>query len=236
VAYGCAFFRSALLGHGTHAYLSGHLLPAAVSTGDTHLSFEWRDVVSTVDHHENSGGIVTNSLGRPTSQHLSLNADEYKFAQSGGGTFNDTFYGDTTGMVATTERSGGYFRTELDGKSDLRDQEIWIRTAEVYDGNNVPAGHTGFELALEDGSGLVAWVDSDEVGGLPRPYDRRADDLATWGADFTKSMLKTLRFRANCFIGPNAEFNLKQIVAIRLRLDRDDKRDFAFDVLQIVKQ
>ena len=38
----------------------------------------------------------------------------------------------------------------------------------MTDGSNVPAGATGFKLGLEDKNGGRAWVDSDEVGGLPR--------------------------------------------------------------------
>jgi hypothetical protein len=37
----------------------------------------------------------------------------------------------------------------------------------------------------------AGWVDSDEVGGLPRPYARNPGMI--------KTMLKTMRFKASCF-------------------------------------
>ena len=80
-------------------------------------------------------------------------------------------------MVATAERPG-VFRSQLDTPRDLRGREIWIRAAEVYDGKAVPDGATGFLLGLEDASGVLAWTDSDLVGALPRPLDRRDYDLS----------------------------------------------------------
>jgi hypothetical protein len=78
-------------------------------------------------------------------------------------------------------------------------------------------------------------VDSDDVGGLPLPYDRRADDLAIFSEDFTKTMLKTLRFPVSC-IAERAErgFDVTKIRAIVLWMDRNDGRELAFDQLQIV--
>lgn len=71
--------------------------------------------------------------------------------------------------------------------------------------------------------------------GCPRPYDRSADDLAIFGDDFTKTMLKTLRFPVSC-IAARAErgFDPKKIRAIVLWMDRNDGRELAFDQLQIV--
>jgi hypothetical protein len=232
LAYGCAFFRAALLSHPTVGYLSGHVLPAGVATDQVHLSFE-RSENLTVDHHENVGGIATNTLGMPTQQLLTLNADESAFSQTGASAFNSSFYGNTTGMVAEARRADGTFRSQLDKEYDLRDKEVWIRAAEVYNANNVPPAATGFELGLEDDKGTTAWVDSDKVGSLPRPYDRRADDLAKYGIDFTKTMLKTLRFPSDCFEKALDEFDIRRVVAVRLRLNRGDQRVLSFDVLQV---
>ena len=93
-------------------------------------------------------------------------------------------------------------------------------------------------LGLEDENGTLAWVDSDRVGGLPRPLDRRAYDLGQWYAtDKTKTMLKTLSFPVSCFKSPprsHKPFDPRRVVAVRLRLNRMDKRALAFDDLQIV--
>ncbi len=235
LAYGCAFFRAALLTDPTLGYLSGHVRPTGLDTTDIHLSFEQTEA-QTVDHHENRGGIATNSFGHPTTQLMSLSADEFDLSQSGSNQFNGSFYGATTGMVATATRSSGTFRTELGNKLNLAGREIWIRAVEVYNPPNVPQKTTGFELGVEDTSGKIAWVDSDEVGGLPRPYDRRADDQVAFQTpqDFTKSMMKTLRFRADCFTASNEELELENATALRIRLNRNDGRALAFDILQIV--
>jgi hypothetical protein len=82
------------------------------------------------------------------------------------------------------------------------DREVWIHTAEVYNTTSVPAGSTGFEIGLEDTKGIIAWVDSDDVGGLPRPYDR--------GEGFgTKTILKILRFPGQCFSNVNGRIRYK---------------------------
>ena len=82
------------------------------------------------------------------------------------------------------------------------------------------------------------WVDSDGVGGLPRPLDRRAYDLMQYyQTDKTKTMLTTLRFPIDCFkSSPRSKitFNARRVRAVLLRLNRQDKRALAFDDLQIV--
>lgn len=218
--YGCALFRSRLQGAGTVRFLDGSELPAGVLTANVHLSFE-RERQLTVDNHEDGNTIAKNSLGLPTTQTAGMNADEFPFGQLAG-SFNGSFYGETVGMVVPPGRPGRTFRTQV--QRDLRRREIWIRAAEVYAGS-IPAGATGFQLGLEDDNGVVAWVDSDLVGGLPRPYDHPYSP---------KTMLKTLRFKTACFSGPK-RLDLRRIRAIRLRLNRKDERALAFDDLQIVR-
>ncbi|MGE3821626.1 MAG: hypothetical protein AB7I30_19620, partial [Isosphaeraceae bacterium] len=233
LSYGCAFFRAALLGHDTVSYLRGTRLPAGVPTGEVHLSFEPNRNV-TIDHHEDGNGIGQNSLGRPTQRSLGLTADEFRLSRTGAPQFNPTFFGATTGMVARSRQPSGEFRSELDRAVSLRRREIWVRAAEVYNRETIPPAATGFELGLEDVKGELAWVDVDDVGGLPHPFDRRADDLATFGVDFTKSMLKTVRFPGGCFSAANPRLDVDQIQAVRIRLNRGDQIPIAFDQLQIV--
>jgi hypothetical protein len=78
---------------------------------------------------------------------------------------------------------------------------------------------------LEDAAGQVAWLNSDNVGGLARPYFRPKG---------TKTMLQTLRFKAGCFATANRAIDLRSIVAVRLHCDRSDERDLAFDDLHLV--
>ncbi len=238
-AYGCAFFRSRLLGHNTIAFLDGSLLPAGPLTGNVHLSFKKRDQ-TTVDDHQDGNGIAVNSMAAPTTQSAGLTANEHPFSQGGAGRFNDSFFGNTIGMVAQSEGKLGTFRSAFDAVRDLRKLEVWVRVAEVYNGANVPAGATGFLLGLESRNGAVAWVDSDGVGGLPRPLDRRVYDLGKYYAtDKTKTMLKTLRFPIECFRTgrlPRRRFDPRQVQAVLLRLSRGDRRALAFDDLQIVQR
>jgi hypothetical protein len=222
-AYGSAFYRAALLGHATTPYLAGKLLPAAVAAQHVDLSFEQSGVL-TVDNHEDGNGIGKNSLNAPTQQLGGLSADEFRFHQ-GGGTYNSSFYGDTTGMVARPGGNGRIFVQDLAGKRNLANHEIWIRVAEVYDGHPDNAPATGFQLGLRDAAGTESWVDSDDVGGLPRPFPRKPVTM--------KTMLKTLRFKSGCFAG-NRKLDLSSITAILLWFNRADERALALDDLQIV--
>jgi hypothetical protein len=223
-AYGCAFYRAALQGHGTTPYLAGKLLPAAVTTSAVHLSFEQSGVL-TVDNHEDNNGIAKNSLNAPTQQLGGLSADEYPFRQ-GAGAFNTSFFGDSVGMVAKPGGSGRLFVQDLAGKRDLTKQEIWVRAAEVFGGRPDKAPPTGFQLGLRDANGTESFVDSDDVGGLPRPFPRKPSTM--------KTMLKTLRFKSSCFTAKDKKLDLSAITAILIRCNRADRRALAFDDLQIV--
>jgi hypothetical protein len=160
-----------------------------------------------------------------------LSANEFTFAQApaGGGApgaFNESFFGQTTGMVARAGGSGRLFRSEI-GDMNLRKREIWIRAAEVVAQQGVvPNGASGFQLGVEDVNGVTAFVDVDLVGGLPRPYTRPAP---------TKSMLSTIRFKAECFKVGKSRLSLAKVRALLIACNRTDERATAFDDLQIVK-
>ncbi len=219
--YGCALFRATLLGHGTTGYLSGDVLPAGVLTQHVFRAFE-RDKALTVDNHEDGNTISVNSLGQPTSQSAGMVANEFPFDQVPAA-FNSSFYGLTTGMVVQPSKRGALFRSQLKTAINMTRREVWVRGAEVTDGSTVAASGTGFELGLEDQSGARAWVDCDDVGGLPRPYPRNPGMI--------KTMLSTLRFRGACFQA--REFNARKVVAILIRCNRKEPRPVAFDDLQI---
>jgi hypothetical protein len=234
-AYGCAFYRASLLGHATTAYLSGHLRPSGPMTEHVHLSYQ-QDKATTVDNHEELNDIGVNSMLRPTTQLAGLSAREHTFRQvnpnnpplpaGAPGTFNGTFFGESTGMVvARGAPPNGVFRSELDAPADITRREIWIRAAEVTNGSTVPGGASGFKLGVEDKAGRRSWIDSDEVGGLPRPYARDPGRI--------KTMLNTHRFHGQCFT-TERDFDPTTVVAILLRCDRPDERAIAFDDLQLV--
>jgi dienelactone hydrolase len=244
-AYGCALFRAALLGHATVGYLDGTVLPAGVSTHNVQLAFERRDLL-TVDHHEDGNGVGANSLGQPTAQ-AGLSAGEYRFAPpplAGGGHYADSFFGDSRGLVAEPGDPGGVFTSELGGARDLTGAEIWIRAADVFR-QRMPRLPTSFDLGLRDEHGAVAWVSSNDAGGLPLPFDRAAWDAARASrlrsdglTTSTKTMLSTFRFQASCFVQPRGELRLDRVDAVLLRLagrDDDHARPIAFDDVQIVR-
>jgi hypothetical protein len=222
-AYGCAFFRNVLLGHATTSYLSGYRKPSGVVSQHVYLSF-LKEGQLTVDHHEDGNGIGQNSLGLPTAQSGALSADEFPFAQVSGA-FNGSFFGETTGMVARPGGTGRLYRTEVK-TVNLMNREVWIRAAEVVEQQGtVPPAASGFQLGVEDLNGVTAFVDVDVVGGLPRPYPHPSS---------TKSMLNTIRFKADCFGVGNRRLNLRSVRALLIACNRSDKRALAFDDLQIV--
>nr|AHZ89322.1 hypothetical protein [uncultured bacterium 'pool 3 contig00022'] len=230
-AYGCALYRAFLLNHDTARFLTYRTLPPGIDHRNVHLSFE-TDAAMTVDDHEQTNGIARNSLDEPTSQSGGVSADEYRLARTGASTYTpNTFYGQTKGMVVECREQNGVFRSQLDRDYDLDtpEYEIWIRTAEVSDGGSNSAGHTGFELGLEDRKGNRAWVDSDDVGGVPRPFDQ--------APTATKTVLNTLRFPTRCVKTekPSGRFDKTSVRAILIRCNRSDRRSLAFDVLQIVR-
>jgi hypothetical protein len=231
-----------LAGHQMRKFLEGLEIPPGVTRfRDVHISFD-RSGSTTVDDNEGPD-IRRNTRGQINTWAGGLTAHRCEFAQTGCQVAepgrpiatNKTFYGNTRGMVARSSLKSGRFKWVLGGTMDLSGREIRIRAAEVYNGSSVPFGATGFKLGLADAQDRRGFVDSGDVGGLPRPYDRRADDLAILGKDYTKTMLKTLRFPVSC-IAARAEngFDATKIRAIVLWMDRNDGRALAFDHLQIV--
>lgn len=218
--YGSALFRATLLGDGSAAYLLGTVTPVGVPTGVVHLAYRVAGALD-VDHHDDGNTIHVNSLGLPTSQTGGAVADEFPFDQVPAA-FNGSFFGLTVGMVMDPKERGAGFRSET-GTQDLRRRQVWVRVAEVVEGGVAKDG-TGFRLGIEDAHGQIGWVDADTVGGVPRPFERPGQ---------SKTMLSTLRFRPRCATGPR-RLDLRSVVALHLRSDRDDGRPLAFDDLQLV--
>jgi hypothetical protein len=221
--YGCAFFRTLLMNHNsTMKFLTGHALPAGARAENVHLAVQKTKQV-TVDDHEQTGGIATNTMGQSTSQ-SGLVAQEYPFNQYVSGTFNNSFFGNSIGMVIKYDKQNATFGTKLKPVQNLKGKEIWIRASEIYSGTDHV--NTGFQLGVTDANGTTAWVDSNGVGGIPDPYPH---------LDGRKTMLKTLRFRATCFSQSSRRLNIEKIVKISIRCNRALPHPaLAFDDLQIV--
>jgi hypothetical protein len=225
--YGVAFLRYILLNHNDPIrFLCKYSIPKYVHHENVQLSFQFNNSL-IIDDHEDGNTINTNSLNLPTSQIGSIVADEYSFRQ-GAGSFNNSFYGNSTGMITTDAGINGTFGSTLPLNTNLIKKEIWLRTAEVYNMQSfLPPGGTGFQLGLEDNNGLRVWIDSDEVDTLARPYFR--------GISLTKTMPKTLRFSSLCYINKNSELNLSSIRSVFIRTNRGDNRALAFDDLAIME-
>jgi peptidoglycan hydrolase-like protein with peptidoglycan-binding domain len=228
--YGSAFFREVFFAHGFRNLLLGKEIPPSARTGKVHVSAEVNNPPATVDDYENNN-VALNKLGQTVTLTGFSTAKDFPFSQTAGA-FNSSFFGNTNGLVLLRSSATNRLRSPLNAATDLAGKEVWIRAAEVYTGS-IPRGRTGFRIGLEDSSGRIAFVDSNVAGTLPRPFDRRSDDLVHFGIDFTKTMLETFRFPAGCFAGGSG-FNIKAIKAIHLQLNRSDGRPLAFDQLQIV--
>jgi dienelactone hydrolase len=229
--YGCAFFRNAVRGDATFGYLDHSTLPSGVLNQNIHLSCDVHKS-RIVDNYEGHP-ITKDNEGRPTTQ-TGILAQEFPFAQSGGA-FNHSFFGNTTGNVLQPKESIGSFREPLKATADLTKSEVRVRAAEVYQSPTIPPTATGFRIGFEDTQGTIAWLDVDDVGGLSRPFDRHALDVAEQNGDLVKTMLSTYRFPGHCFVDANQKFQLSKVQAIHLGLNRADKRPIAFDDLEIVK-
>jgi hypothetical protein len=228
--YGCAFFRNAVRGDATFGFLDHSVLPAGVLNQNIHLSCELAKT-RIVDNYEGHP-ITQDNEGQPTAQNGIL-AQEFPFSRSGGA-FNPSFFGHTTGNVLQPRENTGSFREPLKDVTDVSNLEVRVRSAEVYQAPTIPPNPTGFRIGLEDAQGVIAWLDVDDVGGLSRPFDRHALDVAKMEADLVKTMLSTYRFPGHCFVDPNGKFQLSKVRAIHLGLNRGDQRPIAFDDLEIV--
>jgi hypothetical protein len=230
LTYGCALFRFAFHNDPVmRSYLEGRLLPWGVVNHHVHLSYAAQEA-RTVDDFERPP-ITVNTEQQPTAQTGGLVAQRYFFARVPPGpqapaSFNESFFGETTGNVSLCREGDGRFREQLRVVTDLTRAEIRVRAAEVFEGS-IPPNPTGFRVGVEDTANMVAWVDVDDVGGLPRPFDRQA-------LEPTKTMLTTFRFPGSCFAAVAPQLRLTSIRAILLGLNRGDRRPIAFDDVQIV--
>ena len=226
LTYGCAFFRHSLRGDPSFGYLEGTLLPSGVQNQNIHLAYDIAGA-RIVDNYE-AHPITVDNEGQMTAQLGGLVAKDFPFAQVGGA-FNPSFFGNTTGNVAIAKEAVGDFREPLKKLADLTHGEVRVRAAEIFQAPNIPANATGFRIGVEDEGGTIAWVDVNDVGGLPRPFDRRAFDSKT------KTMLSTFRFPGHCFAASEKRLRASAIRAIHLGVNRGDARPLAFDDIEIVK-
>ena len=229
VAYSLPFFRFTLSGHAPSAdVLSGTVKPSGAAACTVRLSFASdSQVVQKVDDFESgsASGVATDVIQVVAK----LVRDPLKPQ------LLTTYYGETGILTVSTKAIHGTYRTPISPQS-LHGLEVWLRAAEYYQPTaSFPQTPTGFQVGIENAAGAIAWVDVDALGGLPRPYLRKVhDETYLKMADATKTMLETFRFAATRFVALEPTFDLNQVVAVILRFDRDDQREFLFDDLCIV--
>lgn len=222
--YGCALFRTTLLGQDLTGFLRGLELPLTVANENVHLAFDVdsRKVVDNFEGHP----INVDSQGQPNTPSGGISAGDYAFRQ-GAGAFNGSFFGNTTGMVASNKEVQGRFRWQLASSADLRRAEVWLRAAEVWQGN-LAAKAVDFRIGVEDANKTLAWVDVNDVGGVPRPFDRTPLD------GNTKTMLNTFRVPGDCFAAAEPRLTINAIRAILVELGTDRGIPVAFDDVAVV--
>jgi hypothetical protein len=97
-------------------------------------------------------------------------------------------------------------------------------------------------LGLEDSSNKVVWINSTEVGVIPHPYEayKSLYDIAPPGEEMpivnNKTVFKTFRFPACCFVSKDPRLNVKDVRCILIRHKPNVlyTRKLAIDDLQIV--
>ena len=164
LAYGCAFFRRTLAGHGTEGFLTGSELPSATPTSLVHLTFKWTSA-TTVDDHQQNNGIALNSFNLATTQ--SGPAGTSTAGRAAAHQFNNSFCSDTIGMVAVPHNFGDTFRSAPAGvKSTVRSG-----SASQMCSRNLPRPRP---LSARRGAFRcsINWVDSERRQGRLLPFDR----------------------------------------------------------------
>lgn len=222
--YSSAFYRSELLTHNTRGFLINSFVSNNVDYEKVHLTFQYPES-ETVDNHEQNNGITRNSLNLPT-QSSNNSVDEHRFDQTTLG-FNSSFYGDTNGMVIEPVRGEvGRFRTSV-GNKNYSDEnlEVWVRVGEIYDINSISSSIiSSSKIGIEDTKGTISWISTNEVMGIPRPYER---------ADSQKTVPNTLRFPIKCFKSKNSLLDLTKITAFLIE-NANDGRAIAYDSFQVI--
>ena len=142
--YGCAFFRTTLLGHSLDKVVTGRETPAGARTDNVHVSAQIGGAVTVEDHDD--GTPKTNALMQTITKVGYKESGEYPFSQAPA-MFNGSFFGNTTGLVVQRSSEKNQFTSPLKKPTDLTGKEIWIRCAEVYTGS-IPANATGFRIGL----------------------------------------------------------------------------------------
>ena len=130
-------------------------------------------------------------------------------------------------MVASDVEAHGSFRWQLAHRTDLAHAEVWLRGAEVWQGQ-LAANPVDFRIGVEDAHTVIGWVDVNDIGGVPRPFDRTARD------GNTKTMLNTFRVPGHCFAAAEPRLAINAIVAIVLELETGQRIPVAFDDVAIV--
>ncbi|MFN0217018.1 MAG: hypothetical protein ACKVT2_22400 [Saprospiraceae bacterium] len=242
--YCAAFYRTVLLGENRWLpVLLGRIVMHSRFFNNIHISAEVPSAI-TIDDFEDLNFKI-NKLGFTNNASQGMFVGQFKFSQGpiNLGTakirVNDTFFGDTKGMVAQAINIPSGVRSNLGSPKNLKNKEIWVRVAEVSNGTSIPPVPPVFLLGLQDNAKNIAYITSNDIGGLPRPFDRRSLNTGIshrrGGTPIkpNKTMLKTMRFPTYCFLNKNPILKLDKIESIIISHVRPNDL-IAYDQIQIV--
>jgi Chlorophyllase enzyme len=183
------FFDVWLQGETQHTRIfSGDALVSGIRNDRIYPSFESADAL-LVDSHED-GNETLNTLGGAVSSSFDV-FKELPFDQRGSA-YNESFFHDTSGLIARWEGSNKAFESEVPAAfADIaRYRYLSFRVTQVNDPLNSSGGPISFRVHTVDAAGGGGPVQTSQVGEVPFPYA---------SAPVGKSMMRTLRVPLTCF-------------------------------------
>lgn len=204
-AWSVLFFDHWFRGHtANRAVFSGEAVVSGLPNDRIFPSFETADSY-LVDDHQDANPWV-NTVGGAVSESGFVLFDEYPFTL-GGAAYNSTFFHETDGLIAAWKKPKAEYFSEASGQPyDF----VSFRVTQVYD----PLNSTVDAMAMVVGVEAGGRFDTVTPKLIPYPY------VAPF---VTKSMMRTVRVPAACFVDGNNPIDLATIKGIWLAPhDRDE--------------
>jgi hypothetical protein len=188
-----AFFDRTLNGKVENDDVLRGVTPVADEPVDMFPSFVAKNE-RLVDDFENHDETVNTLTGAVTQRDFAL-FGLFDFEQSAEHTYNDSFYNQTRGLVATWTQGAPRFVSAIPKGTDADMtgfDVLSLRIAQIADTLNQPIGDDfQFTIELVDANGATASFANDALGAVvPAPYARDLD---------TKTMPRTVRMPLSCF-------------------------------------
>ncbi|MGZ8911096.1 MAG: hypothetical protein ACXW09_14070 [Methylococcaceae bacterium] len=144
------------------------------------------------DYQQSPSDKAKNSLGGTVADINFQVFNEFEFSQnSGANIYNDSFYHDTSGLVAVWGDNASKFTTEIPAASENNAAYPFLsfRVAQVNDAKNSQGVNMNIVVGMQDSNGHMGAIESNAIGAIPYPYQHN------FGA---KTMMRTLRIPTAC--------------------------------------